>query len=59
MKKIQINGKEVGLHGIGGDPDVVLDMLELITQNWWKLYTTKGKDKGQNKFFVDKNVSIA
>ena len=34
-----------GLHAIDCDPDVALDMLEILTRSWYHIYDRKGKHK--------------
>lgn len=47
-----------GFHGIDGNPNVALDMLEELTECWYVLYDKRGKNN-TNKFTTDKQIKIA
>lgn len=46
-----------GLHAIGCDPNVALDLLEMLTNKWYLVYDNRGKNN-VNKFKEDSNISI-
>jgi len=46
-----------GLHGIDCDIDVALDMLEVVTRYWWRLYHTQNSVV-VTTFVSNENISI-
>ena len=44
-----------GLHAINCDPNIALDMLEMLTRNWYLVYDKRMK---VDKFKSDKNISL-
>lgn len=47
-----------GFHAIDCDPDVALDMLEILEDEWYTLYDKRGANN-INKFKIDKQIKIA
>ena len=47
-----------GFHAIDCDPDIALDMLEILEENWFSLYDNR-RVNNTTKFKVDKQIQIA
>lgn len=47
-----------GFHGIDCEPNVALDMLELLTRNWFAIYDDRYEEKITTLFTEDRSLSF-